>query len=134
MKLSTKGRYALRAIVDLAEQLETGKKYVSIKEIAQNQDISIKYLESIFISLKKAGIVQSRRGAWGGYYLGKPADRLNALEVVEAVEGPVLIVECCRKDYGQCDIKPQCKTFKLWDRINQSIIDNLSGSTIADLV
>jgi Rrf2 family protein len=133
MKLSTKGRYALRSLIDLAHYQETGEKTVSLKEIARRQEISVKYLEAIFTVLKNVGILKSKRGANGGYYLARLPQKINALEVVEAIEGPISIVECCiNKTY--CDKTATCKTIKLWKETNDQITGKLKSCSVQDLM
>ncbi|MBF0430033.1 MAG: Rrf2 family transcriptional regulator [Fibrobacteria bacterium] len=136
MKFSTKGRYALRALVDLAECSESQgnvKKNVTIKEIAERQDISIKYLEALFHTLKSAGIIKSRRGAQGGYILARPPAKISAFEVEKAIEGPISVVECCTSK-NFCGRSKKCKTKNLWNEINESIISILKKTTVADLL
>ena len=132
MKLSTRGRYGLRALIDLAVLLKKNK-CVSIREVAVRQGLSAKYLEALFNVLKNAGIVQSYRGAKGGYFLRRPPNKITALEVLESIEGPISIVSCCiEKEY--CNLTGKCKTFPLWKRINQKIIAELKSKTIKDLM
>ncbi len=130
MKLSTKSRYALRALVDLAFNQEGSP--ITLKEIANRQKISLKYLEHMFNTLKGAGFIKSQRGAHGGYKLAKPAAQISANDVVCSIDGPVSIVDCCTAtDY--CDQQSGCKTHALWKRINDGITAELTGTTIADL-
>jgi Rrf2 family cysteine metabolism transcriptional repressor len=133
MKISTKGRYGLRALVDLASLLNKKKKYVSLREIAERQDISIKYLESLFNILKNAKIISSKRGAKGGYYLSRPPSKITALEVIECIEGPISVVACI-KEKSKCKAQRSCKTLPLWKRVNKKIEAELKSTTIKDLM
>ncbi|MCL2397004.1 MAG: Rrf2 family transcriptional regulator [Defluviitaleaceae bacterium] len=136
MKISTKGRYGLKAVVDIAYSLEKNSdKCVSIKSISERQGISENYLEQIIAPLKKARILHSVRGASGGYYLAKPAHELTAGEVLRVLEGPLAPVECvvdgtavCGDvDCDLCVMKPAWRG--LFDRINE-LMDSI---TIAEL-
>lgn len=133
MKISTKGRYALRALVDLAEFSEKLKKHVPLKEIAKRQNMSEKYLESLFAILKSSGIVRSRRGAKGGYYLVKNPREITALEVINAIEGPISVVECCTSERF-CDRIDSCKTIRLWKRVNHRVLTELKKTYLRDLM
>jgi Rrf2 family protein len=133
MKISTKGRYALRALVDLAEFSEKIKKHVPLKEIAKRQNMSEKYLESLFAIMKSAGIIGSRRGAKGGYYLVKTPRETTALEVINAIEGPVSVVECCTSEQF-CDRIDSCKTIRLWKKVNNQVLNELKKTYIQDLM
>lgn len=132
MKISTKGIYALEAVVDLAlygdeENLE------SIKNIATRRDLSEKYLERIFGMLKKAGLVNSIRGAYGGYYLAGAAKDISVLDVLTAVEGDLAPVECLTKntDCGiDCDL---CPTRGTWNRMWQILKDTIKDTSIEDI-
>ncbi len=133
IRISTKGRYALRALVDLAELTSEGRVSVPLKEIAKRQSISTKYLEALFNILKSAGIIKSLRGAKGGYTLGRRADQITAMEVIESIEGPVAFVDCCTED-AVCERTPTCKTIHLWKAINDSILDKLKSHTLQSLI
>lgn len=134
MKISTKGRYALEAVVDLAYHAQ--EELESIKNISDHLGVSKNYLEQIFVHLRKNGIVDSVRGAQGGYRLSKPSSQISAGDVIRAVEGNLLPVACvenkvCVQDEGSCEA---CITQSFWikmtDAINQ-VVDHIS---IADLV
>ena len=133
MKISTKGRYALRAIVELAEYSEKIKKHVPLKELAKRQNMSEKYLENIFTSLKNNGIVKSLRGARGGYYLSKEPDKITALDVINAIEGPISVVDCCTSKKF-CSNSNKCKTIKLWEKINTKVMEELKKTVLTDLI
>ena len=133
IKLSTKGRYALRAIVDLAVISSNSKQNISLKDIAARQNISIKYLEALFSVLKSAGILKSHRGSRGGYILAKSPKKISAEEVIAAIEGPISFVDCCvSKSF--CDNTKTCKTIGLWKDVNNLIVDKLKNTTIQDLI
>ena len=136
MKISTKGRYGLKAIVDIAYSMQKHQgKCVSVKSIAERQGISENYLEQIMAPLKKARIVHSIRGANGGYYLAKPAKSLTAGEVLRILEGPLVPVDCVidgTNVCGQvdCDL---CVMKHSWHVIAKKIDEVIDGITIAEL-
>ena len=136
MKVSTKGRYGLKAIVDIAYSMQKPEgKCVSVKNIAERQGISENYLEQIMAPLKKARIVNSIRGANGGYYLAKPAEELTAGEVLRILEGPMVPVDCVidgTNVCGQvdCDL---CVMKHSWHMIAEKINEVIDGITIAQL-
>ena len=135
MKLSTKGRYGLRAFIDLAVCGET--QPVSLNSIAERQEISISYLEQLMAKLKKAGLVKSVRGVHGGYIIAKPADEISVGEVLRALEGDLIPVECAGIDDKQkthCTSSPQCVSKIVWKRINDSINDTVDSIFIGELV
>ncbi|MBN1656550.1 MAG: Rrf2 family transcriptional regulator [Deltaproteobacteria bacterium] len=133
MRLSTKGRYALRAVVELANVSKNGAPSVSLKEIASRQQISVKYLEALFTTLKNAGIVKSQRGAKGGYLLANHPSKISAMEIIEAIDGEICLVDCCLKK-NVCKNSNNCPTVGLWRKINDMIIGELKSNTIQDLV
>lgn len=133
MKLSTKGRYGLRAMVDLAVHSE--EEPVSISSIAARQNISESYLEQLLAKLKKAGLVTSVRGAGGGYIPSKSAEEISAGDVLRALEGSLDPVDCPglteEKGCGGADV---CVTKYVWKRINDSINRTVDEIKISDLV
>ena len=129
MMISTKGRYGLRLILDLAK--EGNGRPVPVKEIAKRQEISDKYLEQIISQFSKAGLVKSVRGAQGGYILTKPADEITAGEVLRAAEGSIAPVECC--EIG-CEHSDGCNTFGLYKRIKDAVDGVVDSTTIADML
>lgn len=133
MKLSTKGRYGLRALVDLAVYSE--EENVSISSIAGRQKISESYLEQLMAKLKKAGLVVSIRGAGGGYKLGKPAEEISVGDVLRALEGNLDAVECAglKPDRG-CQGADLCVTKYVWQRINESITQAVDDISLSQLV
>ena len=135
MKLSTKGKYGLRAFIDLAASGEG--QPVSILSIAQRQEISISYLEKLMAMLKKAGLVESVRGVNGGYTVARPMDEISVADVLRALEGDLAPVECAGIESGQasqCSGSSQCVSKIVWKRINDSINDTVDSIYIGELV
>lgn len=132
MKLSTKGRYGLRALIDLAQYSE--KEAVPISSIAQRQNISESYLEQLFARLKKAGLVMSIRGAQGGYRLAKPSDTISVGDVLRALEGDLRAVECAALSQEGCQGKEQCVARYVWEKINDSIAKTVDEMMLDQLV
>ena len=131
MKVSTKGRYGLRALVDLAVN-STGT-HVSLVSIAQRQKISLNYLEQVFATLRKAKIVKSVKGAQGGYSLAKPASQIKVADVLNILEGEFCIVDEDIFDEDQIDaVRLAVKTL-VWDQINKKVNDYLMNTTLEDL-
>jgi Rrf2 family protein len=131
MLISTKGRYALRAVVDIAEN--SGANRVSLRSVAKRQNISDKYLEAIVKPLVVAGILQSVRGKNGGYQLARPADEITAGAVIRAVEGEVASAPCSNPASDHCTFGSSCRTAHFWIGL-ETVVDNyLDSSTIADL-
>ena len=121
MKLSTKGRYGLRALIDLAVHSSDGTP-VSITSISDRQDLSERYLEQLMAMLKKAGLVRSVRGAGGGYVLAREAEEISVGDVLRALEGNLDPVDCAGLDPdGVCQAADSCVTKYVWKRINESI-------------
>jgi Rrf2 family cysteine metabolism transcriptional repressor len=132
MKLSTKGRYALRAMVDLATHYEQGP--VPRKDIAARQNISPHYMEQLFAKLRDAGLIDAVRGPGGGYLLAKAPREITAGEVVRAVEDILAPVPCLDPDYGQqCERAPTCPTRRIWKELGQRASEYLDSITVADL-
>ncbi len=133
MKLSTKGRYGLRAMVDLA--CNCVKEPVSISSISERQNISISYLEQLIAKLKKAGLVNSIRGSQGGYVLAKSPDCISVGEVLRALEGDLTPVECGEvTGKSNCDNSDCCVTKIVWQRINDSINQAVDAIYISQLI
>ncbi|WP_251198569.1 RrF2 family transcriptional regulator [Anaerotardibacter muris] len=131
MLVSTKGRYALRAVVDIAENSLAGR--VSLRSVAQRQGISDKYLEAIVKPLVLAGVLTSVRGKNGGYQLAKPASEITAGDVIRAVEGEVASAPCCEADGEFCDRLSSCRTARFWSGLEQAVDHYLDSRTIAEL-
>ena len=133
MKLSTKGRYGLRALLDLALNSET--EAVSIASIAARQNISESYLEQLIGKLRKAGLVSSVRGAGGGYMLAKPAKDISVGDILRALEGSLDPVNCPGLDEEQgCTGSDVCVTKYVWKRINDSINQTVDEIKLSQLI
>lgn len=132
MKISTKGRYALRLMLDLA--MHDSDAPVRIKDIAARQDISDKYLEQIISSLNKAGYVKSIRGPQGGYKLARDPESYTAGMILRLTEGSLAPVACLDDDINTCDRQESCATLKLWQMLDEAIKGVVDKVTLADLV
>lgn len=133
MKLSTKGRYGLRALIDLAVHSE--REAVSIASISARQQISESYLEQLIAKLKRAGIVSSTRGASGGYQLARPAGEISVGDVLRALEGSLEPVECPGlSGEGGCTAAESCVTKYVWQRINDSINQTVDDIYLSQLI
>ncbi|MBO5496036.1 MAG: Rrf2 family transcriptional regulator [Oscillospiraceae bacterium] len=132
MMISTRGRYALRVLVDLAEHQEEG--CVTLREIAGRQDISEKYLESIVKELVRGGILTGLRGKGGGYRLGKAPGEIGVLDVLLLTEGTLAPVACLQAGSLPCPRADGCRTLPLWEGLNRVVTSYLSGYTIRDLM
>lgn len=132
MLVSTKGRYALRVMVELAEH-EKGE-FVPLKVIAQKQDISEKYLESIIVVLSKAGVVDGLRGKGGGYRLNRNPKEYSVGEILRLTEGSLAPVSCLDCNGKRCDRSQGCKTLPMWKKLDQLICDYLDSVSIDELV
>ena len=130
MMISTRGRYALRVMIDLAEHIDEG--YIPLQTIAKRQGISEKYLESILAVLSKAGLLDAVRGKGGGYRLTKPAKEYTAFEVLSLTEGTLAPVTCLESGQ-QCENAVNCRTLPLWQGLDQVIAAYLCSYTLADL-
>jgi Rrf2 family protein len=131
MKLSTRTRYGMRALLELAIANNTGP--LQIKVIAERQKISNKYLEQLVAILKTAGLVRSIRGPHGGYVLAAPPEEIKLSEVFRTLEGPVLTTECV-EDASVCPNSADCVTRKLWVEMDEAILGVLENKTLLDLV
>lgn len=132
MLISTKGRYALRVLIDMAEH--QSENYVPLKEIAQRQDISEKYLESIVKALVKGGILTGLRGKGGGYRLRKPPDEYTVGTILQMTEGSLAPISCLEEDATPCTRMAECRTLAMWQGLDRTIREYLDGFTIADLM
>lgn len=129
MKISTRGRYALRVMIDLAEH--NSGEYITLTDIAQRQEISEKYLESIISMLSKGAVVSGRRGKGGGYRLSRTPENYTVREILSLTEGSLSPVACV--DGENCPRESQCKTFSVWKGLSKVINEYLDSITIADL-
>ena len=132
MKLSTKGRYGLMALIDLALYSET--EAVSIQSIAARQNISDSYLEQLVRKLKKEGLVTSIRGAQGGYKLARPASEISVGDVLRALEGSIAAVSCGEGNNVHCAGEDLCVTRYVWQQINKSIQETVDSIMLSQLV
>ena len=131
IKISTKGRYGTRAIIDLA--IHYRNKPVLLKEIAEREEIPIRYLEQIIIPLKVAGLVKSVRGAKGGYKLARAPEKIKLSEVIRALEGPCCLVECV-DDPDYCERVEICPTREIWEKATHALREIFDNITVKDLI
>lgn len=132
MLISTKGRYALRVMIDLAEHRREG--YIPLKEVARRQEISEKYLESIIKLLVKARLLSGLRGKGGGYRLNRPPEQYTVGEILRLTEESLAPVSCLEKGTEACQRVPECRTLALWRGLDKIISEYLDGVTVADLI
>ena len=132
MMISSKGRYALRVMLDLSQR--TGEGYVSLKEIAGRQDISMKYLEAIVSVLNKAGFVMSMRGKDGGYKLSRSPAAYSVGEILELTEGSLAPVACMEGDGCSCERAEGCLTLPMWKKLDSLIDGYLNSVSLEDLL
>lgn len=132
MKISTKGRYAIRMLVDLGEHKSEG--YIALKDIAERQNISKKYLEQIVPLLNKSGILKANRGYQGGYMLAKDADSITVGDALRVTEGSIAPVACLDFEPIQCQQHEQCKTLYVWEGLYKVINNYLDSITIQDIL
>lgn len=133
MKFSTKARYGLRAVLELA--LRYGEGPVSVKTISEHQDISEAYLEQLMSGLGKAGLVKSQRGAQGGYLLAATPEKTGVGDVIRALEGPIVPVDCVNRTAPlSCDRAEKCVSRIVWARVRDAVDQVLDSLTLADLV
>lgn len=131
MKLSTRTRYGVRAVIEMATN--DSKKPLQLKVIAERQDISVKYLEQLMNALRSGGVVRSIRGARGGYILAKPPNQIKLIEVFNCLEGPVITTECV-EDEDYCRRAADCAARLLWIQVQQAIRNTLESVTVQDLL
>lgn len=130
--ISTKGRYALRFLVDVAEH--QGDGFVPLKDVAARQEISEKYLEIVVKELVKGGLLTAMRGKGGGYRLNRPPEEYSISSVIELMEGPLAPVACLEPGQRACSRKQNCKTLPLWQGLDQVITDYLAQFSLSDLI
>jgi len=131
MKISTKGRYALRMLADLAEHRNTG--FISLKDISQRQGISKKYLEQIVTLLSRPDILRTNRGNKGGYMLAKEPDQYTVGQILRITEGGLFPVSCLADEPNQCEQIGYCKTLWIWQGLEKAINKYLDSITIQDI-
>lgn len=132
MKISTRGRYALRFMIDLAQNCNTGE-YTALKDVSQRQNISIKYLEQITSLLSKFGLLTSVRGPQGGYKLSKEPSAYRVSEILKITEGSLAPVACLESENNTCEKKDTCQTLQLWEGLKRVINGYLDNVTLEDL-
>ena len=133
MMVSTRGRYALRVLIDLAENggLET---YVPMKEVAERQGISVKYVERIMPVLTKNGLVEGMHGQGGGYRLTRKPNEYKVGEILRLTEGDLAPVACLAHDAGKCERSSVCRTLSMWHKFNEITNEYFDGITVGDLM
>lgn len=133
MKLSTKGRYGVKAMFELA--LSVGKGPIPLNSIADKQSLSVHYLEQLFSSLRKAGLVKSIRGAQGGYMLAKKPEDITVGDIIRTLEGPLAPADCVTDDDSkECYKAEYCVTRTIWEKIRDSINNVVDGITLQDMI
>ena len=132
MMISTRGRYALRILVDLAEHRP--EAYVTLRELAERQEISEKYLESIVKELVRVGILEGLRGKGGGYRLGREPEQIPVLEVLERMEGTLAPVACLGPEGKPCSRAAACRTLPLWKGLDETVRGYLGQFSIRSLM
>ena len=132
MLISTKGRYAMCVMLDLAEHYQEGP--VALKDISSRQNISKKYLEQIVALLNRPEILKTVRGAQGGYMLARPASEYSVHSILQVVEGSMAPVTCLQQAENTCERRDACRTLPLWQGLEKLIHNYLSGITLEDIV
>ena len=132
MRLSTRGRYALRAMIDLALHADEGP--VLRRDIAERQEISAHYIVQLFVKLRRAGLIESVRGPGGGYILAQSADQIKVGDIIRTVEGPIALVHCVApQQETACHRVDNCVTHLLWKRLSDKVAEVLDSVTLKDL-
>lgn len=132
MKITTKGRYALRMLIDLAMHRSEG--YISLKDVAARQNISKKYLEQIVPLLTKSDLIKTFRGYQGGYAISKEPDRYTVGEILRVTEGSLAPVSCLRYPENECPRAADCITLPVWEGLYKAITDYLDSVTLQDII
>lgn len=132
LKISTQGRYGLRALVDLVVNESSGSA-IPLREISERQEISERYLEQLFAKLRKAGIVNSVRGAHGGYKLNRSPEELTIGDIIRTLEGDLAPTECTMEKDNTCKFEAECVTHEVWEKIKEQIEKVIDSITLADL-
>lgn len=131
MKISTRGRYGTRMMLDLAAHHDQGP--TPLREIAKRQDLSVKYLEQLVIPLKAAGYIRSVRGARGGYTLARKPDKISIGQIIKVLEGGLSLVDCV-EDPKVCEREKNCPTRDIWLRMSERLMEELSSLTLRDVL
>ena len=132
MKISTKGRYAIRLLIDLAEHQQAG--YISLNEIATRQNISKKYLEQIIPILNKTGILRANRGSQGGYMLAGSPEKYTVGDILRCTEGSLAPVDCAEQDPVECERSAECVMLPVWQGLSRAINEYLDSITLQDII
>jgi Rrf2 family iron-sulfur cluster assembly transcriptional regulator len=133
MKLSTRARYALRMMADIAQNTTSDGNAVSLTEVSKRTKISRRYLEQLTIALRSNSLLRGKTGKGGGYKLARPADKIQVAQIIEAAIGPIDIVDCVL-DPDTCDMSSHCGCRDIYKKINNRIVETLSDLTLKDLV
>lgn len=131
MMISTKGRYVLRVLADLAEH--SNGNFIPMKDIAERQEISLKYIEKIMPVLTKNNLIEGVHGKGGGYRLNRPAEEYSVGEILRLTEGPLAPVACLEEGNAPCEKAGRCRTLPMWAKFNRLINDFFDGVTLKDL-
>ena len=131
MKVSTKGRYALKIMIDLA--INNNGDFISLKDISERQEVSMKYLEQIVSLLNKAGLLSTARGNNGGYKLNKKIKEYTVGEILRAAEGDLAPIVCVKEE-TKCDKKTDCLSYKFWKGLDDAINEYVDSKTLEDLI
>lgn len=132
MLVSTRGRYAIRVMIDLAEHVNG--KYIPMKEIADRQDVSLKYMTKIMQALTKSGMLDGQHGKGGGYKLNRDPEEYHVGDILRLTEGTLAPVACIDETDCKCDRSFECRTRPMWNELDRLISEYLDGITIADLM
>jgi Rrf2 family protein len=132
MRITYKGDYALKAILDLSLHYEQG--VMTIHELAQQADIPLKFLEQVLLELKRGGFVESRRGKVGGYFLARPPSQIKLGEVIRFIDGPLEPIACVEKRYSGCNDLSSCVFRKIWQRVAEAISGIVDTMTFEDIL
>jgi len=132
MKISTRGRYALRVMIDLAEH--SSENYIPLKDIVARQEISQKYLEGIMTDLSKAGMLDGQHGKGGGYKLNRSPEQITVLDILLTTEGDLAPISCLDSSAEPCSRAAECRTLPMWEKFYALIRDYFNSVTLADLM
>jgi Rrf2 family protein len=132
MKITYRGDYALKAVLDLA--LHYGKELVTIHDVAKRIDAPVKFLEQVLLELKRGGFVESRRGKVGGFLLSKPPDKITVGDVIQFVDGSIEPIACVKERYSSCRDIYKCAFRKIWQNVYKATSDIVDSITFQDLV
>ncbi|MCX5749747.1 MAG: Rrf2 family transcriptional regulator [Candidatus Saganbacteria bacterium] len=131
MRLTTKGEYAVRALIYLLQKSEEGP--VQIREISDSESMSKSYIEQLFNKMRKAGLIKSSRGSRGGYVLGKSPKKITIGDIIRCVEGPIYLTLCSGSGGNNCSRASSCKSYPMWKKINEKLESALDSVNLGDL-